>query len=72
MPRRDAPFYILIGLLSVQVAYGLFWAVNDITARMGLWPDPLLAAAFVQSLTVLQEVFFFSHVVMNGLSLIHI
>ncbi len=70
MPRRDAPFYILIGLLSVQVAYGLFWAVNDISARMGLWPDPLLAAAFVQSLTVLQEIFFFSHVVMNGVALV--
>ncbi|WP_143743035.1 hypothetical protein [Maricaulis maris] len=70
MTRRDTPYYILIGLLSVQVAYGGYWAINDISARIGLWPDAALAAAFVQSLTLTQEVLFFSHVVMNLVTLV--
>ncbi|WP_291842661.1 hypothetical protein [Maricaulis sp.] len=70
MTRRDTPFHILVGLLSVQVAYGAYWAINDISARIGLWPDPVLASAFVQSLTVTQEVFFFSHVIMNVVTLV--
>jgi len=69
MNNRDTPFYVLIGLLSVQVAYGLYWAVYDVSARLGLWDSPELAIAFVQSLTLLQEVFFFSHVVMNCVAL---
>lgn len=69
MTRRDTPFFMLVGFLSLQVAYGAYWAVNDLTARLDLWPDPVLAAAFVQSLTGMQEVFFFSHVAMNFVAL---
>lgn len=69
MNNRDTPFYILIGLLSVQVAYGLYWAGYDVSARLDLWDSPELAAAFVQSRTLMQEVFFFAHVAMNCIAL---
>ena len=69
MNYRDTPFFILTGLLSVQVAYGLYWAGHDISARLGLWENQEMAIAFVQSLTTTQEVFFFSHVILNILAL---
>ncbi|MAC90150.1 MAG: hypothetical protein CMF73_12615 [Maricaulis sp.] len=69
MKQRDTPFYILIGLLSVQVAYGLYWAGYDVSARLDLWENQALATAFVHSLTMTQEVFFFSHVALNMVAL---
>ncbi|WP_323761399.1 hypothetical protein [Maricaulis sp.] len=69
MNNRDTPFYILIGLLSVQVAYGVYWAGYDLSARLDLWENSEMAAAFVQSLTLMQEVFFFAHVVLNMVTL---
>lgn len=65
--HRDGLLYrALLVLVGVQLLYGAYWALHDISARLGLWPDSDQAAAFVASLTVLQEVFFFSHVVMNA------
>ncbi|WP_203293342.1 hypothetical protein [Maricaulis parjimensis] len=60
---------VLIGLVVIQVLYGLFWALHDISARLGLWPDKLQAIEFVNSLGLVQEILFFSHVVMNGVTL---
>lgn len=66
MKRHDQPYRLLVALVSVQVAYGIFWALHDISARLGLWPDADAAHAFVVSLNAPQEVFFFGHVVMNA------
>ena len=39
------------------------------SARLGLWSNPDLADAFIRSLTLVQEVLFFSHVGMNIVTL---
>lgn len=65
--KRGGFFYrTLLTLVGIQVLYGIYWALHDISARLGLWPDPDQAEAFVTSLTAVQETFFFSHVVMNA------
>ncbi len=68
--RLDGMHRTLLILVAVQVAYGAYWALHDLSARLGLWPDAEQAADFVQSLGLIQEVLFFSHVVMNGVTLI--
>jgi len=65
MKRGGFLYLPLLVLMGIQVLYGIYWALHDLSARMGLWPDADQAAAFVASLTAVQEVFFFSHVVMN-------
>ncbi|MEA1943699.1 MAG: hypothetical protein U9P68_15760 [Pseudomonadota bacterium] len=65
--KRGGFFYrTLLTLVGIQVLYGIYWALHDISARLGLWPDPDQAEAFVTSLMAVQETFFFSHVVMNA------
>ena len=59
----------LLILVAVQVVYGAFWALHDLSARLGWWPDPEQAADFVQSLGLVQEILFFSHVVMNAVTM---
>lgn len=66
MNRDGLVYRALLVLVGVQVLYGAYWALHDISARLGLWSDSDQAAAFVASLTAVQEVFFFSHVVMNA------
>ena len=68
--RRDIPDLALIGLLAVQVAYAGYWAAHDISARLGLWGDPVQAEAFILSLSLTQEVLFFSHVILNVIVLV--
>lgn len=65
MVRKTVWYWILIGLVLVQVAYAGFWAAHDISARLGLWPEPAEAQAFIASLTLTQEILFFSHVILN-------
>ncbi|MAK65363.1 MAG: hypothetical protein CMF75_11590 [Maricaulis sp.] len=60
---------VLIALVAIQVLYGLYWALHDVTARLGLWPDAEQAADFVRSLGLVQEILFFSHVALNGVTL---
>lgn len=54
-----------IVLVTLQVLYGLFWAGHDLSARLGLWPDPAIAQQFLSGLSWTQEFFFFGHVVLN-------
>lgn len=68
--RRDIPDLALISLLAVQVAYAGFWAAHDISARLGLWADPVQAEAFILSLSLTQEILFFSHVILNVIALV--
>jgi len=70
MEGRDTPFHIAVGLIAIQVAYAGYWAVHDLTARFGLWPDADQADAFVQTLTLPQETLFFSHVILNVVVLV--
>lgn len=69
--HRDGFLYrTLLVLVGAQVIYGAYWALHDLTARLGLWPDADQAEAFVASLTAVQEAFFFSHVAMNVVVLV--
>ena len=68
--RLDGMHRSLIVLVTIQVLYGLFWAGHDVSARLGLWPDAEQAVDFVRSLGLIQEILFFSHVVMNGVTLV--
>jgi|GEM_PF-1721717 len=63
-------FHITLGLLLLQTLYGLYWAGHDLSARLGLWPDPVQAAEFVATLGLVQETLFFSHVILNVVALI--
>jgi len=54
-----------LALLSVQVVYGFYWAGHDLSARLGLWQDAVLAQEFLAGLSLWQEFFFFSHVLLN-------
>jgi len=65
MRRDNIVFWVLVGLVVVQVVYAGYWALHDIAARLGMWSDAGEADAFIASLTALQETLFFSHVVMN-------
>jgi hypothetical protein len=65
MRRDNIVFWVLVGLVVVQVVYAGYWALHDISARLGMWSDAGEADAFIASLTALQETLFFSHVVMN-------
>lgn len=67
--HRDIAVLVLVGLVAVQVAYGVYWAAHDLTARLGLWSDAEQARAFVESLSAVQETLFFSHVIMNAVVL---
>jgi hypothetical protein len=69
MSRLEFFYRALVVLVAVQLAYSLYWAAHDISARLGLWPDTDQAQAFVNSLTVVQETLFFSHVAMNAVVL---
>lgn len=70
MQRGHVRYRILIGLILVQVVYGAYWALHDISARLGLWGDAAQAKAFVGSLGLVQEILFFSHVGMNVVVLV--
>ena len=70
MRRWNILYRSLIGLILIQVAYGGYWAVHDISARLGLWSDADQASAFVSSLGLVQEILFFSHVGMNVVVLV--
>jgi len=69
MRRSGLPYLALLSLVAIQVIYAGYWALHDISARLGLWADTDAARTFVSSLTVTQEVLFFSHVIMNGVVL---
>ena len=69
MRRSGLPYLALLSLVAIQVIYAGYWAVHDISARMGLWADTDAARTFVSSLTVTQEVLFFSHVILNAVVL---
>lgn len=62
-------YQVLIGLMGLATVNSLFWAGHDVSARLGLWPNAEAAERFVASLGVIQEVAFFSHVVMNIVAL---
>ncbi|WP_300542430.1 hypothetical protein [Maricaulis sp.] len=69
MRHLDVLYRVLVGCVGIQVIYGGYWALHDLSARLRLWPDPARAEAFVESLTPLQETLFFSHVAMNAVVL---
>ena len=65
-PRaQNTIFTLAVTLMVIQVAYGVYWAGHDLSARLGLWPNEQLAEEFLNSLTFSQEAFFFSHVILN-------
>lgn len=70
MRRSGLPYQALLGLVAIQVIYAGYWALHDISARLGLWADIDTARTFVSSLTLTQEVLFFSHVFMNVVTFI--
>lgn len=70
MRRSGLPYQALLGLVAIQVIYAGYWALHDISARLGLWTDIDTARTFVSSLTLTQEVLFFSHVFMNVVTFI--
>lgn len=70
MRRSGLPYLALLSLVAIQVIYAGYWALHDISARLGLWADIDTARTFVSSLTLTQEVLFFSHVFMNVVTFI--
>lgn len=67
---NNAVYLSGIGLLVLQVVYGLYWAWHDISARLGLWSNETVAQEFLASLSPTQEFFFFSHVALNIVALL--
>lgn len=67
---NNAVYLSGIGLLVLQVVYGLYWAWHDLSARLGLWSNEAVAQEFLASLSPTQEFFFFSHVALNIVALL--
>lgn len=62
MKRTRAVYIFAVVLMVTQVVYALAWAVQDVAARLRIWPAGPTDIVFVKSLPLIQEVLFFGHV----------
>jgi hypothetical protein len=72
-PRLDFFVYLsAIVLVFADAGYGTLWALGDISARLGLWPDTLIRFpmySFIATMSLWQELPFFVGVICKLTSL---
>lgn len=71
MQKLSWMFWLCVALVAAETVYGVYWGLPNIGIRLGIWPwdfHPGLRE-LIPTLSLGQEIAFFTHVVLNIVAL---